>query len=568
MAEQIGNDNDGILLLELGVETDQSAFNQARQALEDLRNEMDDISLGVDLSGLLSGLRNAASLLKGLIDGWNSLEDKAIDIAYTVNNNVPYNISEATRRNIEYGVSSSTVAQKAGLDSSDILSSMNSIQNAKAKTKNLGYDPNEPDWVSLTMLGHIMDDPRFMGDNLKNMLLFSTEEDTYLAITELLANAYRKLETYPDNSAQRDIVLQAINNVIGTPYISPDEANYIALMTKKENPTFGKAGNPMRQIVSGGLSDGGQPMENLTALTNENIDLANDMDILKARRQKATDWIESSVYNVLGKSIVKPFIQDPITQVLDWLSPETMSKNYLLETYNSASDYPKAWLDQLYAVSKGAVGYDYEAHYAEIASKFGLTAGWEQLEGSIEDKKLAMISRIAQNKDNPIASELGYYELMRMLQASYNTDARTLTTFAMEKLWKLPEFKGKNEAEMQEMMLDPTSKYYMGEGAFSDVYTMLYRVGAFGKNDNANTKEYLQTMAKVFENVNISEIARFFPNIEDSGTDIVKAKVKDVQSGFGKDWRLIITVQQSDGSTKDYSLTADQLASGMKVPGM
>ena len=121
---------------------------------------------------------------------------------------------------------------------------------------------------------------------------------------------------------------------------------------------------------------------------------------------------------------------------------------------------------------------------------------------------------------------------------------------------------------MKAMMLDPTSQYYMGEGAFSDIYTMLYRVRAFGKNANSNTKEYLNTMAKVFENVNIAEISRFFPNIADSGTDIVKAQVKDVQSGFGKDWRLIITVQQADGSTKDYALTADQLASGMKVPGM
>lgn len=567
MAEQ-SNDDDGVLLLELGVETDQSEFDKAKLALEDLRNEMDDISLGVDLSGLLSGLRNAASLLKGLIDGWNSLEDKALDIAYTVNNNVPYNISEATRRNIEYGVSSSTVAQKAGLESSDILSSMNSIQNAKAKTKNLGYDPNEPDWVSLTMLGHMMNDPRFIGDNLKNLLLYSTEEDTYLAITELLANAYRQLETYPDKSAQRDILLQAINNVIGTPYISPDEANYIALMTKKENPTFGKAGNPMRQFVSGGLEDTSAPMENLTALTNENIDIANDLGTLASRRQKAKDWLTSSTYNFLGQAIVKPFVAEPITTIADWLNPEKMSKLYPLENYSGIFGAYEHYRDVSWSTAKSMIGMDYEEQYANLAAKFGLTAGWVEQEGAIEDKKLAMISRIANSKGDAIANELGYYELMRMLQPTYRQDTRALTTGTLGMLQSLPEFKGKSAEDVQKAMLDPNSAYYIGEGAFSDIYTMLYRTGAYNKDADKNAKEYLQTMAKVFENVNISEISRFFPNIEDSGTDIVKAKVKDVQSGFGKDWRLIITVQQSDGSTKDYSLTADQLASGMKVPGM
>lgn len=568
MSEQIGNDNDGILLLELGIDTDQTEFDKARKSLEDLRNSMQDLSLNVDLGTLLDGLRKAANLLKGLINGWNSLEDKAITVAYTVNNNVPYNISEATRRNIEYGVSSSTVAQKSGLESSDILGSLSSIQELKSQTENLGVDPKDTDWIAVNMLGRIMGDPKFQGDNLKNTLLNSTQEETYLALTNLLANAYRQLEAYPDNSPQRDVMLEAITNVIKTPYISPDEANYIALMTKKENPTYGASGNPMRQFVSGGLEDTSSPMENLTALTNENIDIANDLGTLASRRQKAKDWLTSSTYNFLGQAIVKPFVAEPITTIADWLNPEKMSKLYPLENYSGIFGAYEHYRDVSWSTAKSMIGMDYEEQYANLAAKFGLTAGWVEQEGAIEDKKLAMISRIANSKGDAIANELGYYELMRMLQPTYRQDARALTTGTLGMLQSLPEFKGKSAEDVQKAMLDPNSAYYIGEGAFSDIYTMLYRTGAYNKDADKNAKEYLQTMASVFNNVKMSELSQFFPGLEDSGTDITKAKVKDVQSGWGKDWRLILTIQQSDGSTREYALTADQLASGMKVPGM
>ena len=100
----ISNNDDGTLLLELGVDVDENSFDRAKKSLEDLREGMEDLSMDLDLGNFLSGLRTAASVLKGIVDMWNALENKALEVSFSTNDYLPYNITPGQRQNICHGL--------------------------------------------------------------------------------------------------------------------------------------------------------------------------------------------------------------------------------------------------------------------------------------------------------------------------------------------------------------------------------------------------------------------------------------------------------------------------------
>lgn len=555
MAEQIGNDNDGVLLLELGISSDQSEFDKARKSLEDLRNSMQDIDIDFSLGPTLDSLRTALNLVKSIASIWNSLQSKALDISYSTQDNVLYNISEATRRNIEYSTSHSEIAKRVGVTSDTMLADLKAISLKQGETKRLGK-LNDEDWIAVTQLAQLMGDERFQGNRLQSMLLDESPSNVYLAFGDLLSNAYRRLETLPDNSKTRADLLTYIQNFLATPYMNYDVGRLLSILTKKENPTYGKSGNPLYTYIGGGLEEFLPYMEAFNSLTAGNIDLSEDMGALDTEVEKATDKLWSWLYKWGATTVVKPFKQN-VSDIAQILSGNRKYNAKKLEFSENS------WMDngiRGWSKMKAILGEDEKYRYADLAGHFGLSAGWVERDKTLGYRLAGYGKDIGTNRiSDPIAAELGFYELMRLSQASYETDARSAITYAIGKLQNQSAFsythkKGTKTIKgtfdtyedsmtaIQNAMLNPVSPYYIGtEGGFLDIYTMLYKTGSLGDTRAENAKAYLELMANVFKNTEIDKISNF-TGLEMLGQDITGAKVVEYGGKGTGDWRLEIVV--------------------------
>lgn len=554
-----------LLLLELGISADKSEFDKAKLLLEDLREDMQDMDVSFSLDNLNAGLRTAGTILKGLVDSWNSLKDKTITVAYATNNYLPYNLDPGTRQNIENRLNESTVAQKFGVTPETVLSDLSGIIAKQGQTKMLGHFVSDEDANALYQLGSKLNDPRFQGENLSRIFTDASSVDIYKSITDMLANAYREAYKLPDKSEERQEWLKLISNVLATPYVNKSVGELIAFYTEPDNPTYSKSGDPMSRYFSASVEDDGKYMQRLKKWQQNAIDLATDIDLLVSEAKESVSTARTGFFNAVGENVVLPLLKNVVT-LTDVLSGKRMSTRHEMELFPNIGSQ-----DTHHSLGDLTLGYVDRETEARLASRFGLSANW--VEGA-KDPTVKQEKLLSIDTGDALANELRMYELMRMSQSTYEIDAKGMLDYAVARVGAKSEFdvgrkkKYKTPYEaytaVGQELLDPNSKYYIGEeGNFFDVYTMLYKTGSLSDRDTANTKLYLQAIARMFENTKRKELSSFYGENFSSPTDITKAEVKNVGSITKPDYRLVITIKEDGKTDREYPLTAEQLASGV-----
>ena len=554
------NSDDGLLLLELGIEPDEDEFRKATLLLEDLRKHLDDFSLNLDLGSLLSGLRTAGSILKGIVDMWNSLENKALDVSFSTNDYLPYNITPGQRQNIENRLSESKVAAHFGVTSENVLSTLSNIISTQGNPNVLG-DLNNKDVIALGSLGHLLNNPQLQGSNLSKFFTDNSTSYVYETLTSALADAYRLAYSKPEGSEERERILQYIKKVEETPYISPEVSHYISFMTEPNSPDYAHSGNPIYRFFNSGVEDEGPYMDRLQKSSVRTAANSEDIATTWSEAKEAVNQTVVSLVNALQEDVVLPF-STAVQTVTDAISGKKMRPGVFgspsMELFGGFNNkFNRALLrtteTTINSMDKSLVG--------SLASHFGLSSNWVE-NTDMGARAKSIFSGIDLN--DPLSTELGFYELMRLSTSDYEKTAKDATAFAIEQIGAkygkttFKDYKSTTSlnSAIAKSMLDSNSSFYVGNGGFLDIYNMLYR------NDVINEKQFLDVMADVFKNTKMNEIGAFLGY---SGTtDITKAEVvKDKATGL---FKLEVTIKDAKtGELSKGTYTSEELANGIKA---
>lgn len=572
MADQVGNDGDGLLLLELGIDTDESEFEKAKLLLEDLRGGMEDLSVGVDLGGLISGLRTAATVLKGIVDVWNSLENKALDVSFTTNDYISYNLSPGQRQNISNRLSNSKVAANFGLTDTNVFDNLDSIIKTQAEVMKHGK-LNDTDATSLQQLGMLLGNPALQGSNLAGLFTNNSVTSVYETLTSALADAYRLAYSKPENSKERENILQYIKNVEKTPFISPEASHYIGFMTEPNSPDYARSGNPMYRFFNSSPEDEGVYLEKLQKRSANAAANAEDLNTLTSEIKESTNQLSVVLYNALAEDFVIPGAK-VVKKISDTLSGKKMF-NYAPGGSYTLEAYEAGFVDEFVRTVQSAnkvtfVGVS-DSLSGALASHFGLSSNWVE-NADLGQRAKTLVENI--KPGDALSTELAFYELMRLGNVDYAKTAQDATVYAMDNIvrkygktdFKQYKKQGELYSAIAKEMTNPNSKFYMGDGGILDIYAMMYEndlfdTALFGNN---NTQRFLDTMAEVFKNTKMSELGKYYGFSGD--TDITKAKVVNVGTKKNPDFRLRVTIEDKKTNTeREETYTSDELIQGIKA---
>ena len=550
------NNDDDLLLLTMRVDTDENSLSELNKRMLALRETMQDTAETIDLSNWGTSLKTAVDALRAAVNAWNSLENKVISVAKD-RNYLPYGISAGEAESINTKIAANKIAQQTGLSSGGVLSSLVRISEEQYNVKGLGHDPNQDDWVALHTLGQALGDERFTGDNLSQLLTDSTSVEVLTAISDLLAKANRKAYSMPEGSEQRQNWIKMINRVQESPYVPDNLETYLALMTKPENQTWGKSGDPFKQLISGTPEDIGNYNKSLEEESAKSLSVHSALSYLKTEREEFWNRAGTSAYNVVGESIILP-LSNTITTISKALSGKAMS-NMPFEGY-----HPLEYI---------RVGNPYSVAKME-KDKFSSSALLDEtgtfFKGDLE-ARAAQAKQYATGTDNALLGELGLYELAKMSQADFNVQSVTAMMYARDALvrnvtgkMKYSEGKKKGKklstkdayAAAEEMLTSEDSPYAQAyaSGGFTGLYAELY------KNQALTAKEYLALMERVINETKHEEINKFYRDVDKNSE--VKADVREVDGQ--KVLHVVLTVKnESTGqtSTQEADLTPDQVAS-------
>lgn len=551
------NNDDDLLLLTMRVDTDENSLSELKKKMLALRETMQDISKALNLSDWGTYLETAVQALRAAVAAWNSLENKTLSVA-TARNYLPYGISAGEAESINTKIEANKVAQQTGLSGGGVLSSLIRISEEQYNVKGLGHNPNQDDWVALHTLGRALGDDRFTGDNLSHLLTDSTSVEVLTAISDLLAKANRKAYSMPEGSEQRQSWINMINRVQDSPYVPDNLETYLALMTKPENQTWGKSGDPFKQLISGTPEDVGNYNKSLEEGSAKSLSLHSALSYLKTEREEFGNRLGTSAYNIIGEGLILP-LSRAATVMAKELSDKAMS-DMPFEGYN--------FWDRIELISP--VSRPKIMEKAKFRSSALLDETGTFFKGDLK-ARAAQAKSYSTDTDDALLGELGLYELAKMSQADFNTQSATAMLYARDALvhnvtsnmtYSEGKKKGKKlsvkaaYAVAEEMLTSEDSPYAKAyaSGGFTGLYAELY------KNQALTAKEYLKVMEKVINATKHEEINKFYSDVDKNSE--VKADVRKVD---GQDvLHLELTVKNEDTgktSTQETDLTPDQVAS-------
>ena len=550
------NNDDDLLLLTMRVDTDENSLSELNKRMLALRETMQDTAETIDLSDWATSLGTAVQALRSAVNAWNSLENKAIGIA-TDRNYLPYGISAGEAESINTKIAANKIAQQTGLSGGGVLSSLIRISEEQYSVKGLGHDPNQDDWVALHTLGRALGDDRFTGDNLSHLLTDSTSVEVLTAISDLLSKANRKAYSMPEGSEQRQSWIKMINKVQASPYVPDNLETYLALMTKPENQTWGKSGDPFKQLISGTPEDIGNYNQHLEKESAKSLSVHSALSYLKTEREEFWNGLGTSAYNIVGENVILP-LSNTITTIAKAISGKAMS-NMPFEGYSAwnymqlVTPYDKAKMEK-----------------AKFNSSALLDETGTVFKGDLK-ARATKAKQYSTDTDNAILGELGLYELAKMAQADFNVQSVTAMMYARDALVrnvtgdmtysegkkKGKKLSGKDAyAAAEEMLTSEDSPYAQAyaSGGFTGLYAELY------KNQALTAKEYLALMERIINETKHQEINKFYGDVDKNSE--VKADVRKVD---GKNvLHLELTIKdEKTGQVypQEADLTPDQVAS-------
>ena len=534
-----GNDNDDLLLLTLGINTDEDDFSKARNQIKLLQDSMKDTENTFNLGGFVSGLNKAVQALKLAVSAWNSLENHAIGVASN-RNYMPFGVSAGEMESITTKVGASKTAQSVGLTPSAVRSSLTAIENEQYKVKLQGQNPTEQTWIAITQLAQQLGDTRFLGDNLKQTLLDKTTKEVYDALTDMLANASRWVYSVPEGP-ERQRRLTYWKNAQSSPYFTEGEANYIALQTKKENPTWGTVGNPMLPLVSGTPEDLGTYNTKVETASSKTLNVADAINYLKTEIDEVKNLASTTVYSTIGDNVVIPVLRN-VNRFTDALSGKGMKEQQRFEGYGS--------FEYNLPFSKAAQS-ESQRFRKKYASSLMLDATGTYYVGDWSERAGKAKSYYT-DTDNAILGELGLYELAKMSSVNYSDQAFNAIQWAKTNLQTNLNMSSK---DAEALLSDPNSVYSKAfqSSGFTGLASALY------KNNALTEKQYMQFMAAIVNETKHKEIAKYYSDIKTD--DEVTATTKTKKEGGVTRTVIELQIVSPNGEKTTQEITPEELAS-------
>ena len=555
----IGSDNDDLLLLTLGINTDEDDFSKARNQIKLLQDAMKDTENSFNLGNFVSSLNKAVQALKLAVNLWNGLENKALSVG-TNTNYLPFGASAGEIETIRTKIDSSKVAQANKLSSGGVLSTLAAIASEQANVRFQGADPNQKAWISLTELANELGDKRFQGSNLSNMLTKSTSIDVLMAISDLMSNASRWAYSAPEG-AERQRRLQLWNQVKNSPYFNEGMADFIANLTKPENQTWGRSGNVMAPYLSGAPEDLGTYGDVREKSSSKSLNISEALNYLKTDRDEVLNTVATGLYNSLAESYVLPASR--VATTLGKAITGRFTKKYMTDmpTFEAYG-----WWDKAGALGIGDSPIEISKEERKVfSSAAGLNETGDFYKGNLEQRAAKALSYYT-GTENALLGELGLYELAKMTQANYAEQSLVAMTWARDKLVKnvtgnMTDAKGKrikakdafNLAE--EMVTDPNGIYSQAfaSGGFTGLASALY------KNKALTEKEYADFMAKIINDTKHKEITKYYSDVKTE--DEVTATTKTERKGGVTRTVIELQIVAPNGEKTVREVTPEELSS-------
>ena len=485
MSDSSNNDDD-LLLLTMRVETDENSLSELNKRMLALRETMQDTAKTIDLSDWATSLGAAVQALRAAVNAWNSLEDKAISVA-TNRNYLPYGISAGEAESINTKIDANKIAQQTGLSSGGVLSSLINISEEQQNVVGLGHDPNQDNWVALYELGRALGDDRFTGSNLSHLLTEATSVEVLTTISDLLVKANRKAYSMPEGSEQRQSWIKMINKVQDSPYVPANLETYLALMTKPENQTWGKSGDPFKQLISGTPEDIGNYNKNIEEESAKSLSIHSALSDLKTEREEFWHRTGTSAYNLVGENVILP-LSNTVTTLAKAISGKAMS-NMPFEGY-SALDYMQ--LPNPYAKAKME------------KDKFRSSALLDET-GTFFKEDLKARAAQAKQYATDTVFKVDLYELAKAALVRNVTSKMTYS----EGKKQGKKLSGEDAyAAAEEMLTSEDSAYVQAykSGGFPGLYSALY------KNQVLTDKEYRTLVERVSKETKYKELNESYNN--------------------------------------------------------
>ena len=539
MAQGTMNDNDDLLLLTLGINTDEDDFSKARNQIKQLQDAMKDTENSFNLGNFVSGLNKAVQALKLAVNAWNSLEDHAISVASN-RNYMPFGVSAGEMESIMTKVDSSKTAKSVGLTPSSVRSSLTAIENEQYKIKLQGQNPTEATWIAITQLAQQLGDERFQGSNLKSTLLDSTTKDVYVALTDMLSNASRWVYAVPEGT-ERQRRLTYWKNAQSSPYFTEGEANYIALQTKKENATWGTSGNPMLPLISSTPEDLGTYNAKVETASSKTLNVADALNYLKTEIDEVKNLASNTVYNAIVSNAVIPVLRN-VNRFTDALSGKGMKEQQRFEGYGAfeySLPFGLPWQSEQQAFRK-----KYASSLLLDATGTYYTGDWSERAGRAK--------QYYTDTNNAILGELGLYELAKMSSINYSNQAFNAIQWAKTNLKSNLKMSDK---DAEALLSDPNSEYAKAFqiSGFTGLASALY------KNKALTEKQYMQFMADIVNETKHKEISKYYPDVKTD--DEVTATTKTKKEGGVTRTVIELQITSPNGEKTVQEITPEELAS-------
>ena len=502
------DEDDGLLLLRLGIEDDEQSFRKARKEVDDFANALSDLTADVNLSDALNAVRSFKKL-------WDSLQDKSISLSVKDLTAGEYGLTYGSKNAIDQ-LDSQRIAGLYGITSEEVLRTINAVQAEKGTLKYAGRISDDQ-WRAYSQAAKETGSKTW-GQTQDGLYKMMTESDNAKVISafydELLGPLFTKAAN-AKSTTERDRLLELAQEVMRqTPWASKPMYDY-------EWATRTELG---AQFPIAGLLSPGQGNSTLLQLEQ---DVANADRTVHSAAQHMDQARKSWTRVVEG--VVAPFrvfganVLDASASIVEWGASlggiavkegsGSALKSLGFDYANSYTVYPKS----ARAFSEYVNNYQ-SGHFSNKYGYYGDNGALIDYNSeeyiSLLDKR---IQASALNNDY-IATELSVYDRVLPMSANYKTK---LDNLMMAYHTRIMNKEGVSASDAEALMNNKESPYYINmveQGlSYTDVISRMQKLGLI------SSEEYSNWIFTILDKFNPNDYKKLFTSSPDVNVDTNRA---------------------------------------------
>lgn len=536
------DEDDGLLLLRLGIEDDEQSFRKARKEVDDFANALSDLTANVNLSDAMNAVRSFKKL-------WDSLQDKSIALSVKDLTAGEYGLTYGSKNAIDQ-LDSQRIAGLYGITSEEVLRTINAVQAEKGSLKYAGKISDDQ-WRAYSQAAKETGSKTWGGDR-SGLYRMMTESDNAKVISafydELLGPLFTKAAN-AKSATERDRLLELAQEVMKqTPWASKPMYDYEWATRTELGAQF-----PVAGLLSPGQGN--------SFLLKSEQDILEADKLVHSAAQHSDQAIKSAtrtaegLFSGLRKAGAKLMdtgasITEGVTNFVAIASKQggVVGVKSMGLDVNSYVEYPEV---------RGSNAFAYHKVYdkGHFSSAYGYYNDGKLVDYNSEAYTSLLDSRMLemQKSKDYVGLEWAMYDRILTLTPNY-TD--TLDSLMETYHTRIMTKEGISGVEAEQKMRDANSPYYINmieQGlGYTDVIDRMRTLGLI------STEEYNSWMLNILKKFNPADYSKLFPSIEkfnvDPSKDFIKGTSNTLDVKIGKE-NLKIDL----GESRTYDLTVRDL---------